>query len=109
MFKIGLPPFSVAEFCLLLNFRNDLAVIGRRGRLLDEFYDGDDFSPCVYERALHADRVDGSVGDEEHVAPTEQLFRVGHVKDGAGVVLRPDRKRDSGGDVHLDQASDDVR
>src|SRR5699024_6292822 len=58
--------------------------------------------------ALHAGRLGGADGGEEHVAAAQQLFRAAGVQDGAGVDLRGDRKGDAGGDVGLDDAGDDV-
>jgi hypothetical protein len=61
-----------------------------------------------HEDALRADRL-GEVGSQhEHVPAPEELFRTGHVDDGAGVDGRRGSKRDASGDVRLDQPGDDV-
>ena len=59
-------------------------------------------------RALHAQRLVDAGGHEEHVAVAQQLLRAAVVDHRAAVHLGRHREGDTGGDVGLDDAGDDV-
>ena len=60
------------------------------------------------EASLDAQRLGGTDRVKQHISTSEQLFCAAHVEDGAGVDLRGNRKRDSGGDIRFDDTGDDI-
>jgi len=84
-----------------LQFVAGLGLLGNEVNNALDFLVGD-------ERALGADQLGRAGRQIEQIAFAEELVGAHRIEDGAGVHLGRDLERDTGGDVRLDDAGDDI-